>query len=391
MKVLIVTPHLQGKGGVAIYYSHVRKYLSIEKDFFEVGARKESESFLKKPANYFIDCYRFFKLLREKQKEYDLIHLNPSLNWLSLIRDGTLLNVARRFNKTTILFFRGIDPEVSRKIDKYLRKLFFITFNGVDAFIVLSSRFERQLRKWGFSQPIFLETTLVDDELLRGFTLQQRYKRIESRSQICLLFLSRLIRNKGIMETLLAFQRICREHSNLTLRIAGTGPFLNDLVKHVFELGLTDRVEILGFVSGETKRETMIHSDIYVLPTYHGEGLPNSILEAMAFGLPVITTPVGGIPDIFSNGKHGYLIPSPDPALIADAIKKVLADRENEKRICAQCYLDSQRFLASRGAKRLEKIYEFVLKAKQNISLKTDEDQNGNRGQRTLEVNVDLF
>lgn len=71
------------------------------------------------------------------------------------------------------------------------------------------------------------------------------------------------------------------------------------------------------------KIETFISHDIYCFPTY-GEGMPVSLLEAMAFGFPVVTRPVGGIKDFFENGKHGFLTNSKDPEIFAELIEKFL-------------------------------------------------------------------
>ena len=122
-----------------------------------------------------------------------------------------------------------------------------------------------------------------------------------------LLFLGLLGKNKGIYDLL----ECIRDHKvefqgKLKLYIGGNGEIehVKQLIK---EYGIADIVIFEGWVSGDKKIELLNKSDAYILPSYK-EGLPISILEAMSYGMPIISTPVGGIPEIVSNGENGYLV-----------------------------------------------------------------------------------
>ena len=106
---------------------------------------------------------------------------------------------------------------------------------------------------------------------------------------------------------------------------------------------------------------------IACFPTY-GEGLPGSIIEAIAYGLPVITRPVGGLVDFFKNEEHGFITDSLDPNIFADLIERLFLDRELYNRISLSNYQYAQNnFLASNAALRLETIYKELFK-NQNFS-----------------------
>ena len=91
--------------------------------------------------------------------------------------------------------------------------------------------------------------------------------------------------------------------------------------------GLADRVRFPGYLRGKEKTQVLLNSDLFVFPTYHGEGCPVSLLEAMAAGLPVVATRVNGVPEIIEDGKNGILVdPGNAPALPA-AIQRISDNR----------------------------------------------------------------
>jgi glycosyltransferase involved in cell wall biosynthesis len=141
----------------------------------------------------------------------------------------------------------------------------------------------------------------------------------------------RLIEKKGLSVTLRAFALFLREHPNANLTIAGEGPLLGELQKLAGELNIDNRVSFKGFVSQEQLREIYDESHIFVHPSQTGhdgnqEGIPNSMLEAMASGLPVFATQHGGIPEAIENGVSGVLVPERDHEKLAAALLDAVKD-----------------------------------------------------------------
>lgn len=358
MNILITCPHFHIGGGVANYFEVVGKYFSINSVFFSLGAAASKESFVNKLSHFRSDEVRFSSLLDGCSQNIDLVHINPSFRYAALIRDGLILKDAKRFGKKTVIFFHGWSHGIANLVDKYFRDLFFSVYNRVDAFVVLASEFECKLRDWGFEQPIYLETTPVDDELLVDFSIDQRVRTNKTKKDLRVLFLSRIEKEKGICETLEAVNILTSLNPTLNLAVAGDGLFLQEAQKLTVRLGLKDKVQFLGYVKGVEKKEAFRNSDIYVFPTTHAEGMPTSVLEAMAFGLPVITRPVGGLKDFFLDGKFGFITESRDPAIFASLIEKLIRDRDLSARMSMNCHqYAKERFMASKVAKRLEDIY----------------------------------
>jgi glycosyltransferase involved in cell wall biosynthesis len=97
-------------------------------------------------------------------------------------------------------------------------------------------------------------------------------------------------------------------------------------IKHtIAEKGLTEWFSILPPKFSEEKLDSFANADIYVLPSHH-EGMPMTIIEAMASGLPVVATAVGGIPELVVSGKTGYLVPTSNPPELAKAIANLISD-----------------------------------------------------------------
>jgi colanic acid/amylovoran biosynthesis glycosyltransferase len=132
----------------------------------------------------------------------------------------------------------------------------------------------------------------------------------------------RLIEKKGLRVSLRAFTRFAAQHPAATFTIAGEGPLRSELGRLAAELGVADKVFFPGFISQNQLRELYYQSHIFLHPSEVGgdgnqEGVPNSMLEAMASGLPVFATEHGGIPEAIENGRSGILVKERDDAALA--------------------------------------------------------------------------
>jgi len=127
--------------------------------------------------------------------------------------------------------------------------------------------------------------------------------------------------------------------------------------KRYAEVQGIENVNFTGYITGSAKHKAFLEADVFLFPTY-GEGLPISVLEAMAYGLPVITRPVGGIKDFFVNGTMGYLIESKEPRDFAELMGTLLRDPESLERIGTfNRNYAREHFGADRVASRLQDIY----------------------------------
>lgn len=139
-----------------------------------------------------------------------------------------------------------------------------------------------------------------------------------------LLFLGLVGQRKGVYELLPAMRAVVDQGVAVRLVIGGNG----EVAKAqglVTDLALDEQVELAGWVNGEAKTQLLREADAYVLPS-HNEGLPMSLLEAMSWGVPVISTHVGGIPELVRDGVDGLLVPAGDATALATAITRISVD-----------------------------------------------------------------
>lgn len=167
---------------------------------------------------------------------------------------------------------------------------------------------------------------------------------------VTLVFAGRLGARKGTFDLLQAFGRLepgVRERARLVLCGDGETAAAAALAG---ELGLGSRLEVKGWLTPREQAEVFAASDIFVLPSYD-EGLPMALLEAMTWRLAVVTTPVGGIPEIVRDGQNGLLVSPGDVPGLAQAMQALIVDGGRRRALAEQAHasvqpLDIRRYMA---------------------------------------------
>lgn len=342
MKILINTPRLIPQGGVANHYLGLKNYWKANVVYNPIGKKgnKSGSGIYRLPINIITFI---FKILTFKP---DIILLNPSLSKSAVIRDMIFLHIAKLMKQKVAIFFHGFDIKSiqhinTRKLTKYL--------NQCECIFVLANEFAKIIRSWGVTKPIHLTTTKVDDKLIKSFDINTRKGGIKN-----ILFLARVTKEKGIFIAIETFRQIQKTYPYLQFHIVGDGPALNE-AKSICTKNNIVNIHFCGILSGEKLIEQYKKADLYLFPTFHAEGMPTSVLEAMAFGLPIITRPVGGLLDFFVDGKMGRLIDSLDPNDFASVIMDYMQKTVEVKRISLFNHEYAlKHFMASIVAKKIE-------------------------------------
>jgi colanic acid/amylovoran biosynthesis glycosyltransferase len=163
-----------------------------------------------------------------------------------------------------------------------------------------------------------------------------RARRVPEDSALRLVTVARLHPNKGHRFALRAMQRLRRRGVELHYTLVGAGDERGALEREVAELGLSGDVCFAGSRGEAEVAEILVESDVYVLPSVaKGEAAPVSIMEAMASGLPVVSSQIGGVDELVRDGVDGLLVPQGDPDALAEAIASLSLDKALRERLGA--------------------------------------------------------
>jgi len=284
--VLIVSRSFDAPGGVVSFVKSVFDHLprGFAPHHLAIGRPTGRQNSWLSWTHTLTDAARLaVRILRRRP---DCIHFNASFNRNSLLRDGLFILVTQAllFNRV-LVFFHGWDVETERRIARspVLRFLFLRSFGRAASICVLATRFRNSLVGLGVpTSRIHLCTTMFEGAQL-GAARQHK----PSPHHI-ILFMARVVREKGPFELVDAFASIANTFPSSRLTIAGDGPDLAALRAHVHQSGVSDRIDCLGYISGDEKVSALRDADIFALPSRHGEGRPVALMEAMAAGLCAI-------------------------------------------------------------------------------------------------------
>ncbi|MCW7755061.1 glycosyltransferase family 4 protein [Desulfobotulus sp. H1] len=292
----------------------------------------------------------------------DIVHANPSMNQRAILRDGIFILMSKIFRKKILVFIHGWDDREFEKISTCrLRKFLFLkVYNYSDLLVVLSEQFSEKLLKIGINKEISVETTMLDESFIVDAEIKKKIDNLFDKKTINILFLSRIEKTKGIYEAIDAYTILKSKGFDVALTVAGDGNELAKIKLYVSGKKIQN-VTFAGFVSGRDKHRVFMRGDVFLFPTYF-EGMPISMLEVMAYGMPVISRSVGGIPSVLSDGINGFMTYSKDPEIFSSFVIKLLENRCLFHSIARNnARLAKEKFYSAVVGKRIEKRYENLL------------------------------
>lgn len=271
-----------------------------------------------------------------------------------------LIPLIRAWSKATVISFHGADVLVDMDKPAY-RSATVEMLGAVKRVLVRSESLAKAIVDLG-CDPRKIEivrTGIPLDE----FPFRERNFPAAANGEWRFVQACRLIEKKGLPTALRAFAQFSAQYPRSTFTIAGEGPMLEELKALATELGVHDRVSFAGFVSQDRLREIFYASHIFLHPSETGrdgnqEGVPNSMLEAMASGLPVFATNHGGIPEAIESGKSGVLVREKDDGALARSLLAAVNSRQFLPQV-AHAGSDAvrQKFEQSSQIARLEDVY----------------------------------
>ncbi|HTN66590.1 MAG TPA: glycosyltransferase family 4 protein [Burkholderiaceae bacterium] len=360
-KVVILSPPLTAVSG---FSTHANLLLAsglsqtYELLHFCAGSEGRVENRLQKLARLVSSPFALLRFgLRQRP---DIVHINTGLDHKAYWRDLSYLAMAKLLRiKVVNQIHGGPTPAQFFPHSAALTWLLRRVLESSDAVSVLSR--EEYKAYAAFAPDILLARipNAIDPSDLLGPIAAP-----EPGRPLRLVYIGRLVREKGLFEALDAIASLRRAGRRLQLDIAGGGAARQELQARSAELGLSDSVTFHGPVFGAEKNALWRAADALVFPSY-SEGLPYSLLEAMAAGTPAITCAVGAVPDVMQHGVHGLFVPPRDADAVAAAIAALDDDRALLERM-AHAARDRvlEHYTLNRLAQDFGNLYEAVLRHK---------------------------
>lgn len=294
-------------GGVAAVenvYSTFYKPFNHVATVVDYGAMRKLLTFFKSYAEFW--CWMLC------HPEIQIVHVHGA-SYASFWRKRIFINLAKRFGKKVVFHCHG--SEFQRFTSQHTNAVV-KTLNKCDCIIALSDSW----KEW-FEQTIHHKNVVVIKNVIAPPHIHK-----VAHDRFTLLFLGRLGYRKGIYDLL----DVLIAHKNefqgkLELFFGGDGD-VEQVKEIIYKNGLEEIAQYQGWVDGDKKESLLNMADAYILPSYN-EGLPISVLEAMSYSLPIISTKVGGIPEILKNEENGYIIDPGDKLALYEAIHHLMNNK----------------------------------------------------------------
>ncbi|WP_050184017.1 glycosyltransferase [Domibacillus robiginosus] len=309
-----------------------------------------------------------FKSIHQYKDNDDLINI-LRIQKISLIHarfgvtGADLLEVKKELGIPMLTSFHGFDlPTNVKSMRRYGDRLQHLFEHG-DAFTVTSENMKEILIKYGCSpDKIFVHHSGIN---VSKFSYK---KRTAPENEITtVLTVGRLVEKKGMEYLIEAVHLVHQHYPGIRLRIAGDGPLRRTLEKQVEQLQLNGVIKFLGEVSHPTVVEEMKKAHLFALASTtdnvgNQEGIPNVLKEAMACGLPVLSTKHAGIPELVGDGKSGFLVPERDPVALAERLLHLVQHSEDWERFGTHGRETVEQFFnIDKQIENLERIYSLLL------------------------------
>ena len=278
-------------------------------------------------------------------KNVDIVHIHMSHTG-SFYRKYIILKINKLFGKKVIIHLHGSEFkkffDKTNNLTKYLIRDMMKT---VDKMLVLGENWNNTIKE--------IEKTTKTQILLNTVCIPNNIT-IQEKEKVNILFLGALVTRKGIFELVDAVKNLNEknllEEYDVKFIIGGTGKEERKIKDKIREYKLNDYVKLVGWIDKDRKEELLTTSHGFVLPS-HNEGLPIAILEAISYGLPVISTKVGSIDEAVINNYNGFLIEPKVVEDLEDALIKIIKSYslrseqgENSRKLAIEKFNDDKYF-----------------------------------------------
>lgn len=318
--LLVVGPGSSKTGGIGRYISEQLRHLEnrFSTRLYDTQTRSAdgAVAFLLAVLDAVVDWVRF-----PFRNRPDVVHVHTSHYLSFYLSSMYVLFAAYVWGRPVVVHVHGSSfDEFVEEASRPLAAFQSLVFGASDAVVVLSEYWRDTLSvRVPDRKLVVLPNAVAPDDFDPDFSTEPQH----------LVFVSNHVARKGVVELTTAIQQLYDRGVDFRTTIAGSGP----LSHHAEDLAdANEDVDYVGYVSEERKRDLLSRGSVYVLPT-HAEGLPISILEAMAGGNAVVSTDVGSVPSVVDE-TNGVLVSPGDVDSLADALERLLESPNETRKRC---------------------------------------------------------
>lgn len=354
MKVLMIGNHETVSGGITSVIQQIlaHDWASEDVDMKFIPSYKDG-NFTEKSL-YFMKA--IVKLIFSIHiNKPDVVHIHMSHHG-SFDRAKIIQQICSKNNIPVILHLHGSEFEkYYNECDTGKQKVISQLFSKCRAVIVLGEKWENFIKYISPDAKVYVFNNSVS---IPSETV------VEQEKTVRFLFLGVLFERKGASDLLQAVNKIvkedCIKEKAVRFVIAGSGPEEEKLREYTEKNGLGDYVQFTGWINGDRKIEQLKNSDVLILPSYN-EGLPIAVLEAISYGMPVISTDVGSISEAVRHNENGFLFEPGNISELTDYISEMICNDEmrrkmaRESRKIAEDVFDDSKYFS-----QLEQLYREV-------------------------------
>lgn len=324
---MLVGPGPGGKGGIAVVIETIATSQLAERFRLVVVPTHSTSGRARKALRAVLGIGRAGLLIALRR--VDLVYLHVSSGF-SLRRKALVATIARVARLPYVVHVHaGNFDAYYEQAARWERLLVRRTLGGAALVIALSPSWERRV------QALAPCRTTAIPNMVRI----PRDRAPLDASPPLIVSLGRLGDPKGSATLVRALARLDGRQREARLLLAGDGDRA-PIAGEARRLGVGDRVELPGWIGPDERARTLLAASVFALPS-RDEGLPMALLEAMAYGLPAIVSPVGGIPDVFEDGRHGYFVQPDDPDALADRLRALLENPDLARTMGEQARADA--------------------------------------------------
>jgi glycosyltransferase involved in cell wall biosynthesis len=355
MKILITAPNLDENKNVSGISSVVRQIIengTHRYAHFGAGRTDNQRSDLRWIFRQIALPMEFFR--RIKSEKPDVVHINTALNQLSIMRDFALVKAAKTAKRPILIHVHGGKFLAQNFEKKWLEKIAERMLRSADAILVLSDLEKNIIEKrWKNLNVKVLENAVSIETA--------RIKKRDSNEKT-MIFLGRLHESKGLNEIVEACRILKNENFQFRFKAFGAGDLQDFFTLEMTKI-LGEKFHFGGVIAGAEKQKQLAESDIFVLPSRYGEGLPMALLEAMAAQCIVIVSEMASIGAVVKDGENGFTIEPRNVSQLVEKLKKILdgeIDEENTRKNARKTI--EEKFDLREYIKKLEIIYAEIKK-----------------------------